>query len=118
LALFATPAIAADLPGAAHIVDNAGLFSANAKQEAERKMSAARFDRGLHFSVDTHKEAPAEWRNRYEAAGDKPQVVKDWAKSLAKGDREFGPFVLIVRQMVPGKPTGHTVAVADTEPVN
>src|SRR5688572_28492805 len=87
-----TPALASkvekDLSGAAHITDDALLFSADAKRQSEQKMSNAKFNRGLHFSVDTHKNAPPEWRSKYEAAGDKKQVVKDWAKTIAKGDRE------------------------------
>lgn len=117
LALFAPTARAADIPGVAHITDDAGLFSTDAKRQAENKMSSSKFDRGLHFSVDTHKSAPDEWRKKYEAAGDKPAVVRDWAKSIATNDREKGPFVLIVRAMA-GKATGHTVVLIDTESAN
>jgi hypothetical protein len=113
LALFAPAARAADIAGTAHITDGAGLFSSDAKRQAENKMSSAKFDRGLHFSVDTHKVAPPEWKSRYDAAGDKTQVVKDWAKSIAKGDREKGPFVFITQA-----PKGHTVALIDSESVN
>lgn len=117
LALFAPPVRATDIAGTAHITDDAGMFSTDAKRQADTRMSSAKFDRGLHFSVDTHKSAPPEWKSKYDAAGDKPHVVIDWAKARATGDREKGPFVLIVRQMS-GKASGHTVVLIDSESKN
>jgi uncharacterized protein len=103
---------AVDLPGLMNIVDEAGLFSTDAKTQAEKKMGAAKFNRGLHFNVETQKEMPAEWKKKYDDATDKAKVVKDWAKSIAKGDKAKGPFVLICM-----KP-GWTVVLADEESVN
>ena len=104
---------AADLPGRMHIVDDAALFSSDAKTQAAKKMSAAKFDRGLHFSVDTHSAIPAEWKSKYDAAKDKVSVIKDWAKSVAKGDKENGPYIFITL-----KPKGYTVVLIDTQSVN
>ena len=108
----AAPPPAVDLPGLMKIVDEAGLFSTDAKTEAEKKMSAAKFHRGLHFNVETQKEMPAEWKKKYDDATDKAKVVKDWAKSIATGEKAKGPFVVICM-----KP-GWTLVLTDEESVN
>ncbi len=109
--LSAGPAIATDKPGLLLVVDDAGLFSAEAKKQAEKKMSGTKFDHGLNFNVTTVKEMPAEWKKKYDD-GDKDRVMRDWAKSVATKDRAKGPFVLICM-----KP-GYTVVLADEETVN
>src|SRR5262249_32663574 len=83
------------LPGVMKVIDEAGLFSDEAKKQAEHRMSEAKFDRGLHFSVDTHKTLPAEWKSKFDATTDKRSVFRDWAKSVAIGDKAKGPYVLI-----------------------
>ena len=103
---------AADLPGSMVITDEAGLFSADAKRQAEQKMSAAKFDRGLHFNVDTHKSLPADMQKEYDATADKAAVMKRWAKSIASGDKAKGPYVLICLKQ------GWTVVLIDEESVN
>ena len=108
----AAPPAAVDLPGLMKIVDEAGLFSTDAKTEAEKKMGAAKFNRGLHFNVETQKEMPAEWKKKYDEATDKAKVMKDWAKSIATGEKAKGPFVVICM-----KP-GWTVVLADEESYN
>lgn len=111
--LFAsTEAVAADKPGLFLMVDDAGLFSAEAKKQAEKRMSGTKFDGGLNFNVSTVKELPAEWKKKYDDAGDKEKVMRDFAKSLASKDRAKGPFVAICQ-----KP-GFTVVLADEETVN
>jgi hypothetical protein len=105
-------AVAADKPGLFLMVDDAGLFSAEAKKQAEKKMSGAKFDGGLNFNVTAVKELPAEWKKKYDDAGDKEKVMRDFAKSLASKDRAKGPFVVICQ-----KP-GYTVVLADEETVN
>jgi hypothetical protein len=114
VALFAPTgaAVAADKPGLFLLVDDAGLFSAEAKKQAEKRISGAKFDHGLNFNVSTVKELPAEWKKKYDDAGDKEKVVRDFAKSLATKDRAKGPFVVICV-----KP-GYTVVLADEETVN
>ena len=52
-------------PGSMAVYDGANLFSADAITEAEKKMSATSFDRGLHFTVDTYKEIPADQKAGY-----------------------------------------------------
>lgn len=116
-ALTAAPALAsksgAEIPGSARITDEAALFSNDAKHQAEQRMANARFDRGLHFHVDTYKALPADVKARYDAAGpDKARFMKDWAKTVATGDRAKGPYVLICQ-----KP-GWTVVLIDEETVN
>ena len=114
VALFAPTnvAVAADKPGLFLMVDDAGLFSAEAKKQAEKRMSGTKFDGGLNFNVSTVKELPAEWKKKYDDAGDKQIVMRDFAKSLATKDKAKGPFVLICL-----KP-GFTVVIADEETAN
>lgn len=116
LALFAPPARAskaeADLPGAMTIHDEAGIFSADAKRSAQDKMGAAKFNRGLHFTVDTHKHAPADLKAKLKAGESKDKLMKDWAKSLATGDRAKGPYVLICMD------PGYTEVILDEETLN
>src|SRR3954471_24810089 len=94
--LFASAEVrAADKPGLFLMVDDAGLFSAEAKKQAEKRMSGTKFDGGLNLNVSTVKELPAEWKKKYDDAGDKQKVMRDFAKSLATKDKAKGPFVLI-----------------------
>lgn len=108
LALAATAA-AADKPGLFLVVDDAGLFSADAKKQAEKKLAGTKFDRGLNFNLTTVKEMPTEWKKKFDEAGDKERIVIEWAKSVATKDKAKGPFVLIC--MSPGR----TVVLADEE---
>jgi hypothetical protein len=103
---------AADRPGLFLVADDANLFSTDAKKQAEKKLAGAKFDRGLHFTVDTYKVLPADWKKKYDAATDKGAVVREWAKSVATGDKAKGPYVLIC--MSPG----YTVVLLDEETVN
>jgi hypothetical protein len=105
-------AVAADKPGLFLMVDDAGLFSAEAKKQAEKRMSGTKFDGGLNFNVSTVKELPTEWKKKYDDAGDKEKVMRDFAKSLATKDKAKGPFVVICL-----KP-GLTVVIADEETAN
>lgn len=102
---------AADKPGLFLVVDDAGIFSADAKKQAERKLANTKFDHGLNFNVTTVKEMPAEWKKKYDEAGDKDRIVQEWARSVATKDKAKGPFVLIC--MSPGR----TVVLADEETV-
>jgi len=108
---FAGTARAADKPGLFLLADDASLFSAEAKKQAEKKMAGTKFDAGLNFNVTTYKELPAEWKKKYDD-GDKDKVMRDWAKSVANKDKAKGPFVLICM-----KP-GYTVVLADEETVH
>ena len=114
VALFAPTSVtvAADKPGLFLMVDDAGLFSAEAKKQAEKRMSGAKFDHGLNFNVSTVKELPAEWKKKYDDAGDKEKVRRDFAKSLASKDKAKGPFVVICM-----KP-GFTEVLTDEETAN
>ena len=109
---FAGVAGAADRPGLFLVADDANLFSADAKKQAEKKMAGTKFDGGLNFNVSTYKEMPASWKKKHDEASDKGRVFTEWAKSVATGDKAKGPFVLICL-----KP-GHTVVLADEETVN
>jgi uncharacterized protein len=109
--LVAVPAKAADLPGAMNVHDQAGLFTAEAKSKSEARFSDTKFDRGLHFTVDTYKEIPADRKGSYNPDR-KDAFFAEWAKSAAKGDREKGPYVLIC--MNPGR----VEVVVDTESRN
>lgn len=102
-------AVAADLPGTFHAFDDAGIFSTDGKKQATKKLEGQKFDRGLHFTVETVKEMPSEWKKKYDAATDKAKVVKDWAIASAQAQRAKGPYVLICM-----KP-GYTVVIADEE---
>jgi uncharacterized protein len=102
---------AADMPGTFHAFDDAGIFSTDGKKQVTRKLEGQKFDRGLHFTVDTYKEMPADWKKKFEAAPDKMKVMKDWAIAAAQGQKAKGPFVLIC--MKPGL----TVVIADEETV-
>lgn len=108
LALTAT-ATAADKPGLFLVVDDAGLFSADAKKQAEKKLAGTKFDHGLNFNLTTVKEMPTEWKKKFDEAGDKERIVVEWAKSIATKDKAKGPFVLICM-----KP-GYTMVLADEE---
>lgn len=103
---------AADKPGLFLVADDAGLFSADAKKQAERKLANTKFDHGLNFNLTTVKAMPLEWQKKYDEAGDKERVAREWARTLATKDRAKGPFVLIC--MSPGR----TVVLADEETVN
>lgn len=109
LVLAGAPAVAADKPGLFLVADDAGLFSAEAKKQAEKRMAGTKFDRGLNFNVSTYKELPANWQKKYDEASDKSAVMRDWARSIATGDKAKGPFVLVCM-----KP-GYTVVLADEE---
>jgi hypothetical protein len=102
---------AADLPGTFYVFDDANLFSTEAKKQAAKKMDGQKFDHGLHFTVDTYKEMPAEWKKKYDDASDKDKgkVMRDWAVSAATAQKSKGPYVLIC--MKPGR----TVVLADEE---
>jgi hypothetical protein len=104
-------ATAADSPGTFHVFDDAGIFSTDGKKQATKKLEGQKFDRGLHVTVDTYKEMPADWKKKFDAATDKAKVVKDWAIAAAQAQRAKGPFVLICM-----KP-GYTVVIADEETV-
>ena len=110
--LFAGAAGAADRPGLFLVADDAGVFSADAKKQAEKKLAGTKFDGGLNFNLSTYKEMPAEWKKKYDGAADKGPVMREWAKTIATGDKAKGPFVLICM-----KP-GFTVVLADEETVN
>ncbi|MBN9121072.1 MAG: hypothetical protein J0I06_18290 [Planctomycetes bacterium] len=112
LGAFVGTAGAADKPGLFLASDDASLFSAEAKKQAERKMSGTKFGSGLNFNVSTVQELPAAWKKKYDDATDKGKVMRDWAKSVATKDKAKGPFVLICM-----KP-GYTVVLADEETVN
>lgn len=114
VALFALAGVAgaAERPGLFLLVDDASLFSAGAKKQAEKKMAGTKFDGGLNFNVSTVKEMPAEWKKKYDDATDKGKVLRDWGKSVALADKAKGPFVLIC--MKPGV----TVVLADEETSN
>ena len=60
--------------------DDAGIFSVDAKKQAQEKMSAAKFNRSLHFNVDTYKNPPADVQKEYENASEKAKF----------GDEEVG----------------------------
>jgi hypothetical protein len=109
---FAGPATAADKAGLFLVADDANLFSAEAKKQAEKKMAGTKFDHGLNFNVSTYKELPANWKKKHDDASDKAAVMREWAKSIATGDKAKGPFVVICM-----KP-GYTAVLADTETVN
>jgi hypothetical protein len=108
----AATAGAADKPGLFLAVDDANLFSAEAKKQAEKKMSGTKFDHGLNFNVTTVKELPAEWKKKYDEASDKSKIMLEWAKSVATGDKAKGPFVLICLR------PGYTAVLADEQTVN
>ena len=103
---------AADRPGLFLVADDASLFSADAKKQAEKKLAGTKFDHGLNFNLSTYKEMPAEWKKKYDGAADKGPVMREWAKTVATKDKAKGPFVLIC--MSPG----YTVVLADEETVN
>jgi hypothetical protein len=109
---FAGLANAADRPGLFLVADEANLFSAEAKKQAEKKLAGTKFDGGLNFNVSTYKEMPASWKKKHDEASDKGRVFLEWARTVATGDKAKGPFVLICM-----KP-GHTVVLADEETVN
>lgn len=111
----APPALAeaapAELPGRMQIHDEAGLFSDDAKDQAEKRMSDTKFHHGLHFTVDTHKAIPESKKAQYNP-DQKARFFKEWAKELARGDRAKGPYVLICMN------PGWTEVVVDEESVN
>lgn len=111
LLALATASGAADKPGLFLVVDDAGLFSADAKKQSERKLANTKFDHGLNFNLTTVKEMPTEWKKKFDEAGDKDRIVQEWARSVATKDKAKGPFVLIC--MSPGR----TVVLADEETV-
>lgn len=111
LAVFVAPARAADKPGLFLVVDDAQLFSTDAKRQAEKRLAGTKFDGGLNFNLTTVKEMPAEWKKKYDEAGDKERIVREWAKAIATKDKAKGPFVLIC--MSPGR----TLVLADEETV-
>jgi uncharacterized protein len=102
---------AKELPGALQVYDDANVFSADAKKQAEKKMSAAKFDRGLHFTVETFPAIPEQKKQQYKTDG-KSKFFKEWAKTQANGDRARGPYVLICMD------PGYTEVVLDTETSN
>lgn len=81
---------AADLPGRMAVVDEAALFSPEAKKQAQTRMGDAKFNRSLQFHVDTYKDMPAEWKSKFDAATDKKKVVREWAMSVATGEKATG----------------------------
>jgi hypothetical protein len=107
-------AIAAETSGALHLFDEADLFTADVKKQAEKRFAGTKFEGGLHLNVSTYKEMPAEWKKKFDDASDKNKltVVTDWAKSVATNDKAKGPFVLICLR------PGYTVVLVDEETDN
>ncbi len=104
-------AAAAESPGSLKVVDEAGFFSPDAIKQAEKKLADAKFDRGLHFTVDTYKAIPTERAKSYNPE-QKAKFFTEWAKAVATGDKAKGPYVLICQ-----KP-GYTQVIADAESRN
>jgi len=113
--LVAVPALGSkvtgQLPGSLRVHDEAGLFSDGAVREAETKLSDARFDHGFQLTVDTYQEIPADRRASYDPAR-KADFFRDWARSVATGDKARGIYVLICM-----KP-GYTQVLVDVETEN
>jgi len=103
-----TPVRAADISGVMRVYDDAGLFSAAAKSQAEQKLSSAKFDRGLHFTVETFKAIPDSEKGSYNP-DQKALFFRNWAKKLATGDKAKGPYVLICMN------PGYTEVIIDEE---
>lgn len=109
-AIFApSSALAADMPGTFHAFDDAGIFSTDGKKQATKKLEGQKFDRGLHFTIETVKEMPSDWKKKYDAATDKAKVMKDWAIAAATAQKAKGPYVLICMR------PGNTVVLVDEE---
>lgn len=106
-----TPVRAENLPGSLRIYDEAKLFSEKAVRQAERKLADARFDRGLNLTVDTYKEIPADRKSSYSDAR-KAEFFREWARSVATGDKAKGIYVLICMN------PGFTQVIADVETTN
>jgi hypothetical protein len=102
---------AADLPGTFHAFDDASVFSTEVKKQVDKKLGSEKFDHGLHFTIDTYKEMPTEWKKKFDDAADKGKVVRDWAVAAATAQRSKGPYVLICV-----KP-GWVIVIADEETV-
>jgi hypothetical protein len=102
-------ALAADMPGTFHAFDDANIFSTDGKKQATKKLEGQKFDHGLHFTVETFKEMPSDWKKKYDDASDKAKVMKDWAIAAATAQKAKGPYVLICM-----KP-GFTVVITDEE---
>lgn len=100
---------AADMPGTFHAFDDAGIFSTDGKKQATKRMEGQKFDHGLHFTVETVKEMPSDWKKKFDAASDKAKVMKDWAIAAATAQKAKGPYVLICMR------PGFTVVIADEE---
>ncbi|MBX9580986.1 MAG: hypothetical protein K2X87_11815, partial [Gemmataceae bacterium] len=81
-------------PGALHVYDDAKLFSPDAEGKAKAVLSGTKFDHGLTLTVDTYPEIPADRRGSYDPAK-KAAFFESWARSLYKGDRAKGIYVLV-----------------------
>ncbi|HEV3439347.1 MAG TPA: hypothetical protein VG122_18420, partial [Gemmata sp.] len=84
--------------GSMQVIDDAKLFSSDAIAQAEKKMSATKFDHGFHFTVDTYKELPPDRKSGYSKGMEKEkekEFFKSWATSTVRTDKDKGPYVLI-----------------------
>ncbi len=83
-------------PGALTVIDDAKIFSPEAITQAANKMKETKFDHGLHFTVDTYKEIPADRKSAYSKDKEK-EFFKEWAGSVVRTDKDKGPYVLICK---------------------
>ncbi len=85
--------------GSLVVFDDAKLYSAEGIDRAKGVVSAAKFDHGLHVTVDTYAEPTAEKKAAAMAAKDNPDkwhaFMHDWAVERSKGDKAKGVYILI-----------------------
>ena len=95
-------ASAANSPGSLQVFDEGKVFTSGGIEKAREAMASKSFDHGLKMTVDTHPRMPADVKERFDKASGpaKRDVVRDWARSHAKGDKAEGIYVLIC--MSPG----------------
>lgn len=90
-------------PGTLNVYGNSdsGLFSQGAIDRAKSAFAAMSFDRGLHLTIDTYKELPANKQAAFKELGDdkarKAKFFHEWTLERAKTEKENGPYVLICR---------------------
>src|SRR5438309_2014421 len=82
--------------GTLHVYDQGKLFSEAGIDKAKGALSGTQFDHGLTLTVDTYSAIPDDKKAGYKEEN-KAKFFKDWAVSLASGDKAKGIYVLVCR---------------------
>ena len=77
-----------------HLVDEAGLFGAEA-QEAADKLIAELHAKGFDVLVETHHTPPASWAEKAKDQKERSKLYLDWGRERLKAEKADGVAILI-----------------------